>query len=148
MTSENHNVHEEAILPLAVGRLTCIWRQAAMDVLDQTNRDYRVIITGWSATVLAAAVLSGLAVSVLPECAIRPDMRVLGEAEGFAPLPEFEIDIIRGPTKQATVVDALAQHIVESLDNISAPDQALASRTTFPSQRIRRVRNNELLPDW
>ena len=56
-----------------------IWRRAACDVLDAQNRDYRVLFTSWSATVITAAVLSGLAVSVLPECALRPGMRVLAD---------------------------------------------------------------------
>ncbi len=34
VTSANHNVHEEVVLPLAVGRPTCIWRAAAVDVLE------------------------------------------------------------------------------------------------------------------
>jgi DNA-binding transcriptional LysR family regulator len=151
VTSANHAVHEEAMLPLAVGRPTCIWRHAAIDVLEQAERDYRIIITSWSATVLAAAVLSGLAVSVLPECALRPGMRVLGEADGFGTLPEFGIGIMRGHTKQNAIVDALAQHIIESLDNISSPAPASmvsAEIASFPSVRTRRVRSNELLPGW
>ncbi len=84
-----------------------IWRHAAIDVLEAARRDYRIIITSWSATVLAAAVLSGLAVSVLPECALRPGMRVLGEADGFGMLPEIGIGIMRGHSKQNAAVDAL-----------------------------------------
>ncbi|GAA5618413.1 LysR substrate-binding domain-containing protein [Brucella anthropi] len=151
VTSANHAVHEEAVLPLAVGRPTCIWRHAAIDLLEAARRDYRIIITSWSATVLAAAVLSGLAVSVLPECALRPGMRVLGEADGFGMLPEFGIGIMRGHTKQNAVVDALAQHIIESLDNISSPQpgaMASAEISPFPAVRTRRVRANELLPGW
>ena len=68
---------------MAFGRPTCIWRRAACDVLDRMNRDYRVLFTSFSATVITAAVLSGLAISVLPECALRPGMRVLGDADGF-----------------------------------------------------------------
>jgi hypothetical protein len=78
-------------------------------------------------------------------------MRVLGEADGFGTLPEFGIGIMRGHTKQNAIVDALAQHIIESLDNISSPaPTALASAeiSAFPSIRTRRVRTNELLPGW
>lgn len=152
VSSANHSVHEEALLPLAVGRPTCIWRQSAVNVLEAACRDYRIIITSWSATVLAAAVLSGLAVSVLPECALRPGMRVLGEADGFGTLPEFGIGIMRGHSKQNAVVDALAQHITESLDNISSPQQASMANalvsseiSSFAPARIRKKRANELL---
>ncbi|PRD41835.1 LysR family transcriptional regulator [Phyllobacterium phragmitis] len=152
VTSANHAVHEQAVLPLAVGRPTCIWRRSATDVLDTAGRDYRILFTSWSATVLAAAVLSGLAVSILPECALRPGMRVLGEPEGFGKLPEFGIGIMRGHSKQTAIIDALAQHIIESLDNISSPAQAglatsdITQLTT--NVRTRRVRSSELVPGW
>lgn len=121
VTSASHAIHEEPVVPLAVGRPTCAWRRAATQTLDYSGRDYRVLFTSWSATVVIAAVLSGLAVSVLAECALRPGMRVLGEADGFAPLPDCQIGILRGHTGQRDIVDALARHISESLDNISVP---------------------------
>lgn len=151
VTSANHSVHEEAVVPLAVGRPTCVWRQSAIDVLEAARRDYRITITSWSATVLTAAVLAGLAVSVLPECALRPGMRVLGEAEGFGALPPVAIGIMRGHTKPNPTVDALAQHIIDSLDNISMPQSAaLASGevAAFPALRHRRVRGAELASGW
>ncbi len=122
VSSANHEIHREPVLPLAVGRPTCMWRRAACDALDASDRDYRILFTSWSATVVIAAVLSGLAISVLPECALRPGMRVLGEADGFAPLPDIRIGIMRGQfAGPSPIVEALARHISESLDNISVP---------------------------
>ncbi|WP_264829983.1 LysR substrate-binding domain-containing protein, partial [Klebsiella aerogenes] len=45
VTSAHHTVHEEKVLPLAVGRPTCIWRAAAIDVLDTMHHDYRILFT-------------------------------------------------------------------------------------------------------
>src|SRR5690606_38604326 len=121
VTSANHSIHQEEVLPIAVGRTTCMWRRAACDMLDQMGRDYRILFTSWSATVIIAAVLSGQAVSILPECALRPGMRILGDADGFGALPDVRIGIVRGRSGQPEVVDALARHIADSLDNISVP---------------------------
>ena len=121
VSSASHNIHEAEVLPLAVGRTTCVWRRSAIHALVEAQRDYRILFTSWSASVLSAAVLAGLAVAVLPECALRPGMRVLTEAEGFAQLPKFGIGILRGASKQAAIMDALVQHIVASLETISAP---------------------------
>ena len=101
VSSANHATHEQEMLPMAFGRPNCIWRRAACDVLDRMNRDYRVLFTSFSATVITAAVLSGLAISVLPECALRPGMRVLGDADGFGALPDCKIGIMRGHTQPA-----------------------------------------------
>ena len=121
VASANHCIHEEEVLPLAVGRPTCCWRRMAIDALDNMEREYRILFTSWSATVIIASVMSGLAVSILPECALRPGMRVLGESDGFSPLPECRIGLMRGHSADQDIVEALARHIAESLDNISLP---------------------------
>jgi DNA-binding transcriptional LysR family regulator len=126
VSSANHAVHEQKQLPMAFGRPNCIWRRAACDVLDHMGRDYRVLFTSFSATVITAAVLSGLAISVLPECALRPGMRVLGEADGFGELPDCMIGIMRGQTERPDLVEALARHISESLDNITVSEAVAA----------------------
>jgi DNA-binding transcriptional LysR family regulator len=151
VSSANHATHEELVLPMAFGRPTCIWRRAACDVLAEMDRDYRVLFTSFSATVITAAVLSGLAISVLPECALRPGMRVLGEADGFGALPDCKIGLIRGHTSRPEIVDALARHIAESLDNISVPLGDEAGSFDFSamnSVRGKRLKPGHVLPGW
>jgi len=151
VSSATHATHEEEVLPMAFGRPTCIWRRAACDVLDGMNRDYRILFTSWSATVIAAAVLSGLAISVLPECALRPGMRVLGEADGFGPLPDCKIGIMRGHTASPEIVEAVARHITESLDNISmraTEEGGPFDLAALNSARTKRSRPNLIVPGW
>ena len=145
VTSANHTVHEETPLPVAFGRPNCIWRRAGTDVLEQMNREYRVLFTSFSATVIAAAVLSGLAVSVLAECALRPGMRVLTEADGFGQLPECKIGILRGKTEHPALVEALAQHISDSLDNISVPMPDEAGTIDFANYAALKARRGKAL---
>lgn len=151
VSSANHATHEETVLPMAFGRPTCIWRRAACDVLDAMNRDYRVLFTSFSATVITAAVLSGLAVSVLPECALRPGMRVLGEADGFGTLPDCKIGILRGHSGRPDLVQALVRHITESLDNISVPAAEEAGSFDFAAMafaRVKRQKQKAVMPGW
>jgi len=150
VSSANHPTHEEEVLPMAFGRPTCIWRRSACDVLAEMDRDYRVLFTSFSATVIAAAVLSGLAISVLPECALRPGMRVLGEADGFGALPDCKIAIMRGHTSRPEVVDALARHISESLDNISVPAGEEGGSFDFAALSAMRFKRGKpsVMPGW
>ncbi|OQM75270.1 LysR substrate-binding domain-containing protein [Manganibacter manganicus] len=151
VSSANHLTHEQDVLPMAFGRPNCIWRRAACDVLDQMKRDYRVLFTSFSATVIAAAVLSGLAISVLPECALRPGMRVLGEADGFGILPDCRIGIMRGQSSRPELVEALARHISESLDNISIPIAEEAGSFDFAAlsyTKMKRPKPNPVMPGW
>ena len=76
VTSNRHSIHLEPRLPLALGRPSCTWRRTAVERLESIGRPYRVLYSSSNAGAVAAAVLAGLAVSVLPESGLRPGMRV------------------------------------------------------------------------
>jgi DNA-binding transcriptional LysR family regulator len=83
-----------------------------------------VIYSSSSAGAVAAAVLAGLSVSVLPESGLRPGMRVLTAAEGFPELPTCRIGLVRNAHESTPLASALAEHIVSSLDNLSEQQAA------------------------
>jgi DNA-binding transcriptional LysR family regulator len=119
VTSNRHSAHLEERVPLALGRPTCSWRRAAMERLEALGRPYRVLYSSSNAGAVAAAVLAGLAVSVLAESGLRPGMRVLTAADGFPELPSCRIGLVRNAHESSGLADALAEHIVSSLDNLS-----------------------------
>jgi len=124
VTSNRHSTHLEDRLPLALGRPSCCWRQITVERLEQTGRAYRVLYTSANSGAVAAAVLSGLAVSVFPESGLRPGMRVLTPGEGFPELPSCRVGLMRNPHDRAKLADALAGHIISSLDNLSETREA------------------------
>ncbi|WP_279480632.1 LysR substrate-binding domain-containing protein [Aureimonas sp. SK2] len=143
VTSAAHSVHEETVLPLAIGRQDCAWRQVGIEALRRVGREHRILFTSWSAQIVTSAVLAGLAVSVLPECALRPGMRVLSEGEGFPRLPDFEIALMRGRNSHSSAVTALMQHIRESLQNLPTnPPDVITTRV--PETRM--IRSQRLRP--
>ena len=124
VTSNRHSTHVEQPVPLALGRPTCAWRRIAIEKLDQIGHPYRLLYSSSNAGAVAAAVLAGLAVSVLPESGLRPGMRVLNAAEGFPELPSCRIGLVRTAHESSALADALAGHIVSSLDNLSEAQAA------------------------
>jgi DNA-binding transcriptional LysR family regulator len=125
VASSAHRTEEEEILPLALSKAPCVWRSTGLEVLSSVGRKYRVLYTSGNSTAISAAVLAGLAVTVLADSALRPGMRVLAEADGFPRLPSCEIGLIRGKGRPpSAIVDKLAEHIVSSLDNLSVPAAA------------------------
>ena len=124
ISSNRHSTHLEERLPLALGRPSCVWRQSAIETLEGVGRRYRVLLTSANSGAVAAAVLSGLAVSVFPESGLRPGMRVLTPAEGFPELPGCGVGLIRNPHERPKLADALAGHIISSLDNLSETREA------------------------
>ncbi|ADZ71909.1 LysR substrate-binding domain-containing protein [Polymorphum gilvum] len=124
VASARHAVENEDVLPLALGRATCDWRKAALAALNGIKREHRLLYSSWNSTAVGAAVLAGLAISVLPESALRSGMRVLCEADGFPKLPDCEIAVMRSWHQHSRVTEALVEHIMSSLDNLSVPQAA------------------------
>ena len=124
IASSRHTIHLEEPLPLALSRPPCAWRNAALARLDEISRPYRILYTTANTGAIAAAVLAGLAVSVFPESALQPGIRVLGPGDGFPNLPAFDIGLLRNPHEQSELADALAEHIIQGLDNLADVEAA------------------------
>ncbi|TJV09715.1 MAG: LysR family transcriptional regulator, partial [Mesorhizobium sp.] len=76
-------------------------------------------------------------------------MRVLGDADGFGALPDCRIGIMRGQTSRPEIVDALARHISESLDNISVPLGEETGSFDFAAfSKMKRGKPNQIVPGW
>ncbi len=119
--SESHAAETEAVVPLALDKPPCMWRAAALEALASIGRNYRILYTSGNPAALSATVQSGLALSVFAESALQPGMRILTEADGFPKLPMCDIGLVRSwNTKSSPIVDALAEHIVSALHNLSA----------------------------
>ena len=124
VTSNRHPTHMEEKVPLALGRPTCSWRRTAIEKLESIGRNYRLLFSSPNAGAVAAAVLAGLAISVLPESGLRPGMRVLTSKEGYPELPSCRIGLVRNAHESSALADALAEHIISSLDNLSEQQAA------------------------
>lgn len=124
VSSARHAVHLETPVPLALGRPTCQWRDFAVSRLAGAGRSHRVLYSSPNSGAVAAAVLAGLAVSVFPESGLRPGMRVLGAGDGFPPLPPCDIGILRNRHEPSALADALAQHVISGLDNLTEAEAA------------------------
>lgn len=127
VTSPEHSAHTQEILRLALGPATCGWRRLAMEALDRISRRYRVSYTSGSASALVGAVQAGLAVTVIPESAIREGMRLLDERDGFPALPYCDIALLRSDTAREPMHDTLCNHLIAAIGNVgTTPSQVAA----------------------
>lgn len=109
-------------LPLAVGEQSCCWRSDAVEALSNQNRDFRVAYTSSNATAITSAVLSDLAVGILPESALQQGMQILGKEHKLPRLPDAQIAVMRASHAYGGIYDALSDHIVASLGNLEGED--------------------------
>jgi DNA-binding transcriptional LysR family regulator len=116
-TSARHSIHLLDTLPVAVASMGCAWRRLAEECLAKTKRKYRIAYTSSNSAAINAAVLQGLAVGAMPEMCVRPGMRLLGEDDGFPPLGQFSIGMIRKAGRPIPAIEALAKHVKDGLGN-------------------------------
>lgn len=140
VTSWCHGQHTLDPLPLGVGSARCTWRKQAINALDRTKMNYRIVCSSSSGTVNIAAVLAGLTISIFPESTLRPGMRVLTEKEGFPSLAECEIGVMRRGGLQSSVGEALIDHILTSLENLQ-PREFLLDQEFWDGQTKRSARD-------
>lgn len=127
VTSSQHCAHTMDVVRLAVGPSSCCWRRLSLDGLDRVGRRYTVSYVSSSGAALVGAVLAGLAVTVFPESAIREGMRILEEKDGFPMLPTCDITLLRSDKARQPMHDALCNHIVAAIGNVSNPQLHIAA---------------------
>jgi DNA-binding transcriptional LysR family regulator len=110
------SAYAERPMPLALGRMTCIWRNAALASLAESSIPWRLVLTSNNYAAIAPMVQAGLAITVLPTSAFRPWQRVLGAREGLPPLPPCRIGFITAQGEQSPEVKALGETIRAALE--------------------------------
>ncbi len=103
-------------VPLAIFAPGCIYREAALKAREDMGRGWRHAYSSPSRGGLDVAVTAGLAVTIVPESALSPGLRVLGPEQGYPALPAIEILLYRSAGAGSASVAMLAEVIVETLD--------------------------------
>lgn len=101
-------------LPLALFGPGCIYREAAIAALDDAGRAWRHAYNSASRDGLDVAVDAGLAVTIVPERAMKPNWRPLGQKQGFPALDDMELLLFRAREEPKLSAAALADTIVET----------------------------------
>lgn len=112
-------------LPLAVLPQGSVYRHHALEALGSAGKQWSIRSVCDSIAGLQAAVFAGLAVSVFPRCAIVPNVRCLGEADGLPKLPSIELVMHRKNQGISDAAEQLAQYIVRELGDSTPNSVAL-----------------------
>jgi DNA-binding transcriptional LysR family regulator len=115
VAASGHCVHESDPLPLAVYHERCTFRRLAIQALDAIGRPWRIAYSSQSIAGIFAAVETGLAVGTILPSNLKPGLVVLGEAEGFPPLPEIAILLLHRSGAESPLLDALVDHVVAGM---------------------------------
>jgi DNA-binding transcriptional LysR family regulator len=111
VAGEMRSPHNENPVPLAVLPPGNVFRDLGLAGLDRTGRKWKLACVSESIGGLQAAVLGGIAVSVVGKSSVLPGMRQLGRAESFPVLPKVDLVLYRAGGRDNPAADAMADLI-------------------------------------
>ena len=95
VASVDYILQENEPIPLAMFDRDCWWRNVPTDALDSVNRRWRIAYLSENFASVKAAIRSGLAVGILAKSAVAEGMKILREKEGFPPLPNSSLQLLK-----------------------------------------------------
>lgn len=102
-------------LPVALLPEGAVYTHHARVALERAGRAWRFACTSESIAGLQAAVLAGLAVSVVPACAVVEGTEVLGPADGLPGLPAVRLVLHDRGEPLSSPVERFAAFVAEAL---------------------------------
>ncbi len=96
-------------IPLALHAADCPYREAMIDALSGAGRHWRVVVSSPSASVVAAAVEAGLAVTLLDRARVTTAMRILDELPSVAP---HEVQLLRSAAAAGQSAVAMLESVI------------------------------------
>lgn len=104
-------------LPLALAGHGCVWRSAALAVLDRAGLSYRIAYISEHCAGQEAVLQADLAVAPFPISLVQSPLQRLDQALGLPALGNYQIVLLRrddlGPA-----TEALAGHVIEAFRNL------------------------------
>lgn len=113
IASKDRQALERDPLPVALYEPGSQARTLALSALNQSNIRYRSAYANFSHSSLLTIVEAGLAVAVVAQMALPPDVARLGPREGLPDVEPLDIVLIRSGTSNNAACDALAEAILE-----------------------------------
>ncbi|MDH2270026.1 MULTISPECIES: LysR substrate-binding domain-containing protein [Serratia] len=96
-------------LPLALHAADCPYREAMLEALTSAGRQWRVILSSPSASVVAACVEAGLAVTLLDRARLSGAMRIL---EALPPVAPYEVQLLRSVAADGEPATAMLEKVI------------------------------------
>lgn len=122
VAAETFKVPPGTSLPFAFIPAPCLNRKVCVEALDRTSIDWHVVFTSASTQGIRAAVLSGLAMTVMTRDDLEPGMKILDGQYGLPPLPTAVFSLIWSEEGQTPATREFGQLVVDM------PEQAAAAK--------------------
>ncbi|UTY57196.1 LysR family transcriptional regulator [Massilia sp. erpn] len=113
VAAESFDLPKGSPVPLAFFPSPCINRRVGISALDEIGVQWQTVFTSPSQQGISAAILSGLAVSVLPREDVEEGMRIVDGCYGLPALPKASFALICSSEEKTPATQAFGQLILD-----------------------------------
>jgi DNA-binding transcriptional LysR family regulator len=112
--AESFEAREGSSLPLAFFPAPCVNRRVAIETLDALPVDWHVAFTSSSQSGIRAAVMAGLAITVLTRDDLEPGIAVIDGRYGLPVLPEAEFRLLWGKGEKTLAAKEFGRLVLDA----------------------------------
>lgn len=109
--AEGGSAHEKSPLPVSLGDEKCAFRNAAVEALTKSGRDWRFTTASSNMEAQCATLEADLAISPFLSLTVPERFAILGPESGLPALPTFFVNLYLAPTKPSPIAIELARQI-------------------------------------
>ncbi|MDI4234599.1 LysR substrate-binding domain-containing protein [Bradyrhizobium sp. 31Argb] len=110
-------------LPLVMFPHGCVYRPEVLRRMRSCPRPWEIVYTSTSLAGVQAAVSAGIGIAALAQSTVLLDFVALGAAEGLPDLPETEIALFKGSSRNEAAT-YLGEYLSESVQSLSSSSSA------------------------
>lgn len=111
-------LHNQDPLPLALfPEGLCLFRESALAALQSCGRSWVLVCTSRGLAGIRAVVASGMALTVVTETTLSPNMQIISSEEGLPALGQVDISLHISGSPVNEAVSVFADYIAQSLKN-------------------------------
>lgn len=115
VTSNNHDTHMRAVLPLIVAPEGCIYRNRATAKLGNAALPWKICYTNPSLSGIQAAIEEGLGVTVLAKSTVPDNLKIVQNSTRLPKLGKIGISLISQADEQSEAIIRLSEYLTTSL---------------------------------
>jgi DNA-binding transcriptional LysR family regulator len=112
--AESFEAREGSSLPLAFFPAPCVNRRVAIETLDTLPVDWHVAFTSSSQSGIRAAVMAGLAITVLTRDDLEPGIAFIDGRYGLPVLPEAEFRLLWGKGEKTLAAQEFGRLVLDT----------------------------------
>ncbi len=114
VTSPEFVLQKHKPLALATFEEDCIFRTWALEALEKSGIEHRIVYVSRSISGLLDAVKSGFAIAPVIKSNVPPELRIAGIEDGLPVMPVSNIALHKSKMVSSEIIECFADHVIKS----------------------------------